>query len=222
MDIEEYSKYKQSYNDEIPDLLNKYFSKKDVLNYLDLGCGDGVLLNALNKKGYFENKKVYAVDLSENRINLVKEINKKFVCLVSDACNVSDIKENSIDFLVSSQVIEHVKNDEIMIKEIYRMLKKDGIAYISTVFKKKYAWYFYRCNGQWVLDPTHVREYTNEDQLFGILERNNFKIIESRKTLIKRSVLDFSMKRIGVKKETKILNIPILGYYNWEIVCKKI
>jgi len=124
MDIEEYSKYKQLYNEDIPKLLLSYLSKEVWNDYLDLGCGDGSLLNALDKKGYFNKKNVYAIDLSENRINLVEKINPLFTCYTDDACNAQKIKNNSIDFLVSEQVIEHVPSDKDMVNEIYRILKK--------------------------------------------------------------------------------------------------
>jgi len=62
-----------------------------------------LLLYALNKKRYFNDKLVYAVDLFENRINLVKKINKNFKCFVGDACNIP-LEDNTIDFLVSTDV----------------------------------------------------------------------------------------------------------------------
>jgi len=42
------------------------------------------------------------------------------------------IKNNSIDTVFSSQVLEHVANPQKMIDEIYRVLKKEGICILST------------------------------------------------------------------------------------------
>jgi ubiquinone/menaquinone biosynthesis C-methylase UbiE len=233
MDIEEYSKYVQFYTEEnISSLLNKFLNTFAWKSYLDLGCGDGSLLYTLNKKRVFDNKIVYAVDLSENRINLVKKINGNFKCFVGDACNIRAIKDNSIDFLVSSQVIEHVPNDESMVKEMARVLnKKNNIVYMSTVFKKWYGWYFYRCNKKWTLDPTHIREYTSDNQLFDVLKKNGFDVVESKKTIFWFPVIHFIFKRIGIRKNNVFNNrflkfltkikIPVLGYRNWEIVFKK-
>ena len=118
-----------------------------------------------------------------------------------------------------------------MIKEVKRMLKTNGIAYISTVFKKWYGWYFYKCNGKWVLDPTHLREYSQDNQLLDFFKENNLEILENKKTLTYRPIVDFVSKRIGLKrylpvdgKFMKLLRkfaIPVFGYYNWEIVCRK-
>jgi 2-polyprenyl-3-methyl-5-hydroxy-6-metoxy-1,4-benzoquinol methylase len=231
IDIEDYSKYGQFYADEMPELMLKYFKASNCKNFLDFGCGDGALLYALDQKGYFNDKNVYAIDLSKNRIELAKKINKDFICFVDDACNIKNIKENSVDFLASIQLIEHVENDKKMIGEIEKLLVHSGTAYIATVFKKWYGWYFYRCNGKWALDPSHVREYAKDSRLLDILKKYNFDILENKKTLIYRPMADFILKRFGFKKNIfagsrfframRIFKIPVPGYYNWEIICRK-
>lgn len=232
MNIEEYSKIApQYYSDYIPLLLEKYLIKSTWNSFLDCGCGDGSLLFTLNNKNYFDNKNVFAIDLSKNRINLVKKINSKVKAFVDSAEDLKTIKNESIDFFVSTQVIEHV-DDKKMMNEIYRVMKSDGIAYISTVYKKWYGWYFYRNNGRWVLDPTHVKEYSIDKQLFDNIDKNKFKILENQKTLQKFPILDFFINRLNIKnrelynnnfiKLIRKIKIPILGYYNWEIVLKKL
>ena len=200
---------------------------------MDLGCGDGTLLYALNKKGYFDGKIIYAIDLSQKRINLVKNIDKGFRCFVNDACNIQNIKDNSIDFLVSTHVVEHVANDEAMIKEISRVLNKNGTVYLATVFKKWYGWFYKRCNGKWTLDYTHQREYTKDNQLFDLLRRYSLEILENKKSLFSLSVTDAVFKKIfrrGTKRDVyknrflrflRSFKVPILGYQEWEIVCQK-
>ena len=115
-------------------------------------------------------------------------------------------------------------------KLTYRFVSKEGLFYLSTVFKRRYAWYFYRCNGRWVLDPTHLREYTDTHQLLDRIRKHNFKVLEDKKTLYWFPVTDFIFKRIGRDRKvyrhklTKFLRnikVPILGYYNWELVLKK-
>ena len=228
MDFEKYSKSgTQFYSEVIPSMLLKFVKNVKWNSYIDLGCGDGSLLYALNNKGFFDGKSVYAVDLSELRINKVKKINKNFICYISDTCDLKNIEDGSIDFVTTTQVIEHVEDDEAMIKEIRRILNSNGIVYISTVFKKRYAWYFYRCNGKWTLDPTHVREYTKDSQLADIIRNNGFKIVYNDKSLIKMPIIDFILRKIGSKKNVfqnsflanlRKICIPVFGYYNWEII----
>lgn len=231
MDLEEYSKNTHFYSDEIPRILLKYLKKIEWNSYLDLGCGDGSILYALNKNNILNNKSVYAVDISPTRIKNAKTINNNFKCFVSDVCDLKNIEDNSIDVIVSTQVIEHVSNEKLMLNEINRVLTKGGFVYLSTVFKKKYGWYFYRCNGKWVLDPTHIREYTKDDQLLKLLQNNNFDICYSRKYLIHMPVIDFVIRKFGANVNIfdrsrflrlfRKVRIPILGYYHWVIVFSK-
>ncbi len=226
MEIEKYAFYAQK----IPFLLKKHLKNTKHNTYLDLGCGDGALLFELNKKKLLENKKIFAIDLSSKRLEKIKKLNAKINCFKNDACNITDIKDKEIGFITTSQVIEHVKDDEKMIKELYRILKDDGKIYLSTVFKKKYAWYFYRCNGKWVLDPTHLREYTKDSELVSLFEKNNFQIIDTRKSLIWFTPINFVLRLLKTKNDTQknpIINIlqnfkiPIPRYRNWEFILKK-
>ena len=226
-------KFIHYYTDDLPPLIkNAIINNKNFKSIADLGCGDGAILYSLNKKGLLSQfNKVYAVDLSSYRIHNVKGINNKIKCIISDVCHVSELKSQCIDLIISNQVVEHVSNDELMIKEIERILKKGGIVYVSTVFKKWYGWYFYRGNNNWVIDPTHVREYTKDSQLIDKFQKFNLEILVNQKSLQMFPVTDFILKRIGFKnnvyerssilKFIRKVKLPILGYYNWEIVCKK-
>ena len=219
------------YSNSAPKLLLDMIRGKGEFNLLDLGCGDGAILYILKKMNLLRNKKVFAVDISEERIKRVNKIDDTFICFVSDACNLTEIIDReSIDIVIASQVIEHVINPQIFINEIEKVLKRDGYLYLTTVYKKKYGWYFYRNNNKWVLDPTHLREYTSEEELLDILKKYNFKIHENKKSIFNFPIIDFILKRIlkeGFDHNMKILNflrkirIPILGYYNWELVLYK-
>ncbi|MDD4606957.1 MAG: class I SAM-dependent methyltransferase [Patescibacteria group bacterium] len=231
MNIEKYAKIApQFYSDKIPELLKKYLKKINWQNYLDCGCGDGSLLYALKINKFFDNKNIFAIDLSKNRIELVKKINQNIIANIDDAEEMKTIKNNSIDFFVSTQVIEHV-NDKRMINNINRIVKSNGIIYIATVFKKRYGWYFYRNNKKWVIDPTHLREYKKDSELLNLFSRSKFKLLENKKTILKFPIIDFFIKRFGINNRNfydnkffKILRkiqIPILGYYNWEIILIK-
>ncbi|KQS93170.1 class I SAM-dependent methyltransferase [Chryseobacterium sp. Leaf394] len=46
-----------------------------------------------------------------------------------------DVKENTFDLIVCYHILEHIVKDEIAMKELYRVLKKDGHILIQTPFK---------------------------------------------------------------------------------------
>lgn len=226
MDIEKYSKIApQHYTGEVPQLLVDLLKNNKFDNILDCGCGDGSLIYGLIKRKLLGHSVIEAIDLSKNRIKLVKKISSKVNARVDSVETLKTIKTNSVDLLISTQVIEHV-DDMKMSNAMKRVTKKGGIIYLSTVLKKWYGWYFYRNEIGWVLDPTHLREYSNDNQLIKILN-NNFWIVSTNKTLQRFPLADFIVKRVGIiqkKKDTYIwklirsIRLPILGYYNWELV----
>lgn len=219
----------QFYTDEVPSLLIDFLRSSRWSTLADLGCGEGVILNALNQLGYFTGKSIFAVDQSADRLKRVQNINDGFTCLNADAC-ITNIESNSIDFVVSTQVIEHVFDDNAMLQEVYRILTPGGTAYINTIFKKWYGWYFYRCNGKWTIDPTHVREYRSDPELLDLFPLNELDILDTNKTLRRTPLLDAVLRRLGASRNVyrnrllgslRKITIPIPGYYIWEVVCKK-
>lgn len=62
------------------------------------------------------------------------------------------IADNSFDFVVTFQVIEHIKKDDFFVKEIHRVLKPGGKMIVTTPNKKMSL----------SRNPWHIREYTVE------------------------------------------------------------
>ncbi len=224
-------KFVQYYGIDVPALLAKYLKKTKFNTIMDCGCGDGILLDALIRNKYLLNKKIIAVDLSRKRIENIRKLNKSINAFIDSAEDLVTIKDKSIDFFISTQVIEHV-DDKKMLNSIDRVLKKDGTAYVTTVFKKWYGWYFYRRSGKWVLDVTHLREYKKDEELLGLIDSKKFKILETNKQQIWFPIMDFALRRMSINntnffnnnsllRQIRRISIPILGYYDWEIVFKK-
>lgn len=232
MGIEEYARnLPQYYDDTIPDLLRKYLDTSTFKTLLDCGCGDGAFLFSLKRRGYFKNRIVYGIDLSKNRIRLVKKIDPTIHAYVDDATTLGTIRSNSIDFYISSYVIEHVDGKK-MLYALSRVSRKHGTAYISTIFKKWYGWYYERKNGKWVMDVTHLREYTRDSELFDLIDKKKFAILESQKTQLYFPVIDFIIRRLYIKNRELYLDnsllrvlrnikVPIPGYYGWEVILRK-
>ena len=90
------------------------------------------------------------------------------------------LEKNNIDFIVSTMVIEHV-DDKKLLRSIDSVIKKNGIAYITTVFKKSYGWYYNRRDGKWVMDITHLREYIKDEELMGLIDKKSFRFLNQKK-----------------------------------------
>lgn len=232
MEIKEYSeRFIHYYSVYIPPIIQELLAIHTFNSFADLGCGDGTLLYALIKGGYLEKMaSVVAVDVSEHRISNVKKLSNKITAVVSDVTNMEFLQPESLDFVVSCKVIEHLKDDDRFVAEVGRKLKKNGLFYLSTVYKKWYGWYFYRCNGRWALDPTHLREYQNDSELLPLLKKHGFTVLINQKNTSWFPIADFFLKRLGFGRDAydnrvlgllRKIKVPIVGYYSWELLLRK-
>ena len=92
-------------------------------NILDLGSGGGGYSLELSNTG----AKVFAIDL-----NMTQHPQKQGQFFQDNGdCNNLPIRSGLIDFIFCSSLIEHVSDQEQLIFEINRVLKKQGICYLS-------------------------------------------------------------------------------------------
>ena len=194
---------------------------------IDLGCGDGATIYALYSNGLLKNATdVVGVDLSPVRIKRLTERCPFVKGVVADVCDLAQIPDNSFDFVISSQVIEHVPNDAKMLSEVHRIIKPQGLLYISTVVRKWYGVWIYWNKG-FKLDPTHLKEYRSTQEFGGLLSDQNFKIIALQTNRVKYPILDLVL-RLLVKcnlvelapdywlKHPRLAKIR--GLFKWRIV----
>ena len=183
--FQDYSKlHVHFYGRDIPRLLEQglvsltHSSKK--FDLLDLGCGDGGLLFALHEKGLLAKaEKTVGVDISGERIERLGS-NLPFVKgIVADASNVKQLSDSSFDFVICAQLIEHVENEQALVAEIARLLKPGGFAYVSSVIKKWWGFYIYFKQGSFRLDPTHIREYSSEQEFLRAIANERFEIMRT-------------------------------------------
>ena len=138
---------------------------------LDAGCGIGLYSLTLAKRGY----KVHGIDADEEKINSAKKLAYSLNIDIdtvsfdtSDICQLP-IKDETYDRIICSDVIEHIKDDDMAVSELARVLKKRGILVLSTPsvmpLSKKMEDLF-----------GHARQGYTKDQLLSLLERNDLKV----------------------------------------------
>lgn len=132
---EDLKKIVPEYNSKIPFVKNIFFKKlnlvantieiKDNFNILEIGCGEGILLNKLKEKN--PNCNLVGIDINPN-VNFLSIPNT--IIKIEDATNMS-FKDNSFDLVYAVDVLEHIKDVDLAIKEIKRVLKEKGKLIIS-------------------------------------------------------------------------------------------
>ncbi len=143
--------------------------------FLEIGAGDGARLGTLIEArllGSFD--RIIATDLADLCVETIKS-KLSVEAIVADAQKLP-FPDQSIDFVFSDQVIEHVTDDRAMARETHRVLVHGGRAYMASVVRLRGGFYIYRNNGKWRIDPTHVREYASEAEFSQLFESVGFRV----------------------------------------------
>lgn len=128
-------------------LFKAYVVAKEYVNgeVLEVGCGEGRGVDLLIR----QSQSFTAVDKIESVIKNLAEKFPQGKFLSMNIPPLGDLKDNTYDFVVSFQVIEHIKNDELFLREIHRVLKPGGTALLTTPNRKMSL----------TRNPWHIREY---------------------------------------------------------------
>ncbi len=93
--------------------------KDEVLTVADIGCGEGS--NLLYLKHVFPNATLFGIDVSRKAIEKARSlVDAEFVVLDAQG----DYPLRNFDFVISSDVIEHLEDDMSALRNIYRITKK--------------------------------------------------------------------------------------------------
>lgn len=131
-------------------------------NFLEAGCGIGLISNYLLGKGW----QGIGVDLNNDSIQLNRSINKKFIeakkynCLSGDFTNYVDSTTTSsgYDLVISSNVIEHLEEPTFsdFLRNMVSCTKENGQIVILVPGSPK----------DWGIEDEvvgHIKRYTQED-----------------------------------------------------------
>lgn len=94
--------------------------------HLDIGAGTGELIVELGKTGSFSSS---ACDYHIDRFPLADTVPIKKVDMNLEPLPYPD---NSFDLVTSTEVVEHLENPRLFVREIHRVLKPGGYAVLST------------------------------------------------------------------------------------------
>jgi len=123
--------------------LKQFITKKD-LTILDLGCGNGELVNHFSQLGFV----VIGVDLPEV-IEKITEDEKMGVYHSLDL-NKDEFVNGKYDIICAFSVIEHLYCDHYLLNNVREALKKDGLFLVSIPTKSN-------------VSPNHCRFYPTEE-----------------------------------------------------------
>lgn len=106
----------------IKNFMNKFtdiFSKNSYESILDIGCGEGAVLNYLNKKFKLPSD-CHGIDLSEKEIEMAKK-NIPFCTFKTGSIYELPYENNRFDLVICTEVLEHLENPLKAMEEISRV-----------------------------------------------------------------------------------------------------
>lgn len=172
---------------------------------LDIGCSNGIFLDL------YKNCETWGVEPSSN----YKAAELKMHKILNTTFEKARLPESYFDLIIMNHTLEHVKDAEIVLAKIFRLLKKGGILFIdvpnagglsSKLFGEKWS---YR------LPNEHTYQFTKES-LSKLVTDTGFKVLywESRSGLFELSnpLLDLFQSLITFKKRF-VTNIILCPYH---------
>ncbi|MBF0553520.1 MAG: class I SAM-dependent methyltransferase [Nitrospirae bacterium] len=152
--------------------ITKFVSDEDIKDkhVLDVGCGFGwFLLNCINRGV----KNIVGLEMGEDSLIVAKKyLNSERLSLNNGTATGLVFDNDSFDTVTAWDVIEHipVRTEQAMFKEIYRVLKHNGVFYMSTPYRSFFctildpAW--------WLIGHRHY----SQNELVSIAEDRGFKV----------------------------------------------
>lgn len=115
----------------IDEMLGKLFPDKDA-RILNVGCGTGGTIDVIEKYS----REVVNIDVSDEAIKFMK---KAGYIARKVGTGKLPFKAEEFDAVVAFDVLEHIEDEDLALSEWNRILKKDGIVFI-TVPAYKWLW----------------------------------------------------------------------------------
>jgi len=169
-------------------LITKYYTPGKRL--LDVGCGAGFFLKAAEEIGW----EVEGVEISPVASNYAQNIVK--VKVLDGKLEDLRLPAERFDLVVLIEAIEHLMSPLETLKEINRILKKDGILIISTPDHKSLSRFFLGKNWA-VLSPEEHFSVFTQKTLFRILQKARFYVLGIRNLLQLNPEYTHDKKRPG-------------------------
>lgn len=104
---------------------------------MDLGGGDGYLTSLI-----FDDTFTYNVDNGEAKDVHISIRKKRYKKVLIESAEKTSIRSNALNFVFSNSVIEHIPDNEAVLSEVSRTLKKGGVFIFTSPSDKfkEYLW----------------------------------------------------------------------------------
>lgn len=151
------------------------------LNVLDIGCGGGLMSEALAKLG----ANVHGIDIAENNISIARQhANDQSLDIQYANIEVKDLIDNDIlyDVILNLEVMEHVSDLKLFMTQCNQLLSRDGITIMSTINRTFKSWIFAIMGAEYILNllprGTHSwKKFVQPEEIKALCALDNFNVV---------------------------------------------
>jgi len=169
----------------------KVMDIRDGMNILEVGCANGKTLKYI-KDNY--NVNLYGIEPDKKFAQEASAYGRIFFGTVEDYIKVARVKFNAI---IMADVIEHLKEPWIVVRDLARCLKDNGAIYASipNVMHASVIWNLFMCGSfayqsNDIINKEHLRFFTMNDSVA------LFKIAGLNKCMISGIELEFPLATV--------------------------
>src|SRR4030042_1944294 len=153
----------------VESLIYGFGKNTQKMEIVEVGCGTGENLRFLSKFG-----NTHGLDISDDAIKFCKERGLKNI-YKGDICDTKKLEKlklnNKFDLIVALDVLEHIQDDVLALKNIYKLLKQDGFLLV-IVPAYKFLWSEHD-------ESLHHKRRYHSPEITGKLKDANFNIIKN-------------------------------------------
>lgn len=157
------------------ELLGRIDLKKSNLSVLEVGCAMGG--NFAYIKSFNPNARLCGIEFNEHTAKIASHFADVRAADI-ETINITEW-DNSFDYIILADILEHLRNPEKALHHMHRLLKPNGhliisvpnISYLGVIKQLLHGRFIYENSG--ILDRTHLRFFTKFDML-ELLKKSGF------------------------------------------------
>lgn len=155
----------------------RLLAKLSFKNCLDVGSASGYMISEIAKR--HPKARFHAIDAYKGAVDYAKKRYPRISFSQAEAEKLP-YKNEQFDLILCYETIEHVRNPERAMREIRRVLKKDGkfvLAMDSGTLAFRIVWFFWEKTSGSVWQGAHLNCY-HYSELEKLVLKSGFKILE--------------------------------------------
>ena len=135
------------------ELLNTFEKYRKTNKLLDVGCGIGYFLEVAKDRGW----DVYGTEYTDEAIQICSS---KGINMEKGILNPNNYESEEFDIITSFEVIEHINNPIDELTNFHKLLRKEGLVYVTTPNFNSLLRYKLKANYNVICYPEHLSYYT--------------------------------------------------------------